>query len=105
MQHHPFAALAAAAIALGSAAPAAAQDVKAMRTRALAATCAHCHGTDGRAVGNESTRLAGLPKDHLLSLLGAFRAGQRPATVMHQLVKGYTPEQLDELAGYFAAQR
>jgi sulfide dehydrogenase cytochrome subunit len=91
--------------ALGAGAPALAQDANALRTRALAATCAHCHGTDGRAVGGEGTRLAGLPKDHLVSLLNAFRSGQRPATVMHQISKGYTPEQLDEIAAYFAAQR
>ena len=35
----------------------------------------------------------------------AFREGKKPATVMHQIAKGYTPEQIDQLAAYFAAQR
>jgi cytochrome c553 len=76
-----------------------------LRLRALAATCAHCHGTDGNAVqGQPLVHLAGLPQDHLLSQLMAFRAGQRPATIMHQITKGYSVEQLEALAKYFAAQ-
>lgn len=75
-----------------------------LHTRALAATCTHCHGTDGRAVEGESmVRLAGLPADYTLTQLMAFRSGQRPATVMHQLTRGYTPEQLEQLAKYFAS--
>ena len=35
----------------------------------------------------------------------AFRAGQRPATVMRQITLGFSPEQLDAIAGYLAAQR
>ncbi len=30
------------------------------------------------------------------------RGSTRPATVMHQIAKGYTPEQIDQLAAYFA---
>ncbi len=75
-----------------------------LQTRSLAATCAHCHGTDGRAVeGQPMIRLAGLPADYTLTQLMAFRSGQRPATVMHQLSRGYSPEQLEQLAKYFAA--
>ena len=75
-----------------------------LQARSLAATCAHCHGTDGRAVeGQPMIRLAGLPADYTLTQLMAFRSGQRPATVMHQLSRGYSPEQLEQLAKYFAA--
>jgi cytochrome c553 len=75
-------------------------------TRSLAATCAACHGTDGKAVKDAGLiGLAGRDKDYLAAQLKAFRDGTRPATVMHQIAKGYTPEQLDQLAAYFAAQR
>lgn len=78
-------------------------DPQALRTRALAATCAQCHGTDGQAVAGEAlVRLAGQPKDYLLTQLLAFRSGQRPATIMHQITRGYSPAQLDEVATYFA---
>ena len=78
-------------------------DPQRLRTRALAATCAQCHGTDGRAVEGEAlARLAGQPKDYLMTQLLAFRTGQRPATIMHQITRGYSQEQLDEVATYFA---
>jgi cytochrome c553 len=81
-----------------------AADVKQLRTRALAATCAHCHGTDGRALEGEATaHLAGMSKEYLYTQLLAFRTGQRPATIMHQITKGYSQEQLEEIAAYFSA--
>lgn len=93
------------ALLAASAAPAA-DDTARLRTRALAATCAQCHGTDGHAVAGEAmVRLAGLPQDYLLAQLMAFRSGQRPATIMHQITKGYSQEQLETLAAYFAAQK
>lgn len=87
------------ASALGQTAPT-------LNTRALAATCASCHGTDGHAVQGEAfARLAGLPKDQIVTRLQEFRDGRRPATVMHQLSKGYSNEQIEAIAAYFAAQK
>lgn len=83
-----------------------AKDPQRLRTRALAATCAQCHGTEGNAVAGEAlVHLAGMPKDYLITQLLAFRTGQRPATVMHQITRGYSQEQLEELAAFFAAQK
>jgi cytochrome c553 len=71
--------------------------------RNLAATCANCHGTDGVSVGgNES--LAGVPRAELLQKLNDFKTGKKPATIMHQLTKGYTDAQLELVATWFAAQ-
>lgn len=95
----------AALAAVATATPALAQDAKTLRTRALAATCAHCHGTDGKAVGADGIRLAGQSKEQLVRLLTAFRAGEQAATLMPQIAKGFSAEQLDAIAGYFAAQR
>ena len=94
------------ALALSMGAPAWASDAQQLRTRALAATCAQCHGTDGRAVAGEPmVALAGQQKDHLLTQLMAFRSGQRKATIMHQITRGYSAEQLEALSVYFAAQK
>lgn len=71
--------------------------------RSLAATCFTCHGTDGRSVGGVPPSLAGQNRDYLLKQLQEFRDGKRPATIMHQHAKGYTDEQLNLIAGYFAA--
>ena len=81
--------------------PTAAAD--AQYVRSLAATCFTCHGTDGRSVGGVPPSLAGQNKDYLLKQLQEFRDGKRPATIMHQHAKGYTDEQLNLIAGYFAA--
>ena len=86
--------------------PVAAQDVAALRQQALAATCANCHGTQGRAVdGAAVPGLAGMPAAYMVDQLKTFKAGTRPATVMHQLAKGYSDSQIDQLAAYFAAQK
>ncbi|MFG5408334.1 c-type cytochrome [Piscinibacter sakaiensis] len=76
-----------------------------LRTRALAATCANCHGTDGRAVSESAVPgLAGMPASYLVEQMKAFRSGARPATVMHQLAKGYSDAQIEQIAAYFAAR-
>jgi sulfide dehydrogenase cytochrome subunit len=86
--------------------PAAAQDVEALRQRALAATCANCHGTQGRAVdGAAVPGLAGMPAPYIVEQMKAFKAGTRPATVMHQLSKGFSDAQIESVAVYFAAQK
>ena len=53
--------LAAIPLALVWAAPALAQNAQALNTRALAATCANCHGTEGKAVPGASRAAAGRP--------------------------------------------
>ena len=75
-----------------------------LQTRALVASCAGCHGTDGRAVeGSSIPSLAGSSKADITMKMKAFKDGTRPATVMHQLSKGYTDEQIDRISTYFAA--
>lgn len=73
--------------------------------RNLAAACAICHGTDGRAATRDVVALAGLPREHVASQMRAFRDGTRQATVMHQIAKGYNDAQIDALAAWFAAQK
>ena len=72
------------------------------QTRVWAAACASCHGTDGRAQPGMAS-LAG--RTDLQKILLEYKAGTRPATLMHQISKGYTDEQLGQIAAYFAAQK
>ena len=101
-QEDPMKKFAIGALCAGAllAAPAWAQ--QATQARSLAATCFTCHGTDGRSVGGIPPALAGRSKADLLQALKEFKEGKRPATIMHQHAKGYTDEQLDLIAGYFA---
>jgi cytochrome c553 len=70
--------------------------------RTLAASCSGCHGPQGQGA-QAMPAIAGLPREHLAAALRAFRAGQRPATVMHQLAKGYSDDEIARLAEHFAA--
>lgn len=83
-------------------APALAQDVNAGRN--LAATCASCHGTQGRPRGPAMPPLAGMKAEVMLALLADYRSGAQAGTVMPQIARGYTDEQLRLIAAYFAAQ-
>jgi sulfide dehydrogenase cytochrome subunit len=94
--------VAGAAAGLGMA-PAHAQSV-AGTARYLAANCANCHGTDGVAKGAMPS-LAGQSRDRLAETFRAFRDGKRPATVMHQIAKGYSDAQIDAIAEHFANQK
>lgn len=91
------------AAALAVAAPlAAAQDTAG---RNLASACGICHGTTGKpAEGAPLASLAGLPREHIATQMRAFRDGKRPASVMHQIAKGYTDPQIEALAAWYAAQ-
>ena len=81
-----------------------AQDAATLYTRSLAATCANCHGTEGRTTqGSATPALAGMPRDYMLMQIKAFKDGSRSATVMDQLSKGFTDQQIESVATYFAA--
>ncbi|MEO5670160.1 MAG: c-type cytochrome [Ramlibacter sp.] len=94
--------LALAALSL-AATGALAQAPDALQARNWAAACANCHGTNGNAQGGVA--LAGMSRDEMVQKMIAFKNGSRPATIMHQLAKGYSDEQIAAIAGYFAAQR
>jgi cytochrome c553 len=87
-----------------SVAVAAAEGADTLRVAGWAATCANCHGTQGRAVeGSSVPGLAGQPSAYLAELLRAYRRGERSPTVMHQIARGYSEAQIDAIAAYFAA--
>jgi len=74
-------------------------------TRSMAATCAACHGTSGHSVTKTVEPLAGRPKERIVELMQAFKTGKKPATIMQQISKGYSDQQIEMIAGYFAAQK
>jgi cytochrome c553 len=96
MTHRLLAATLVAVPALGSA-----QEVPSART--LAGNCASCHGTAGLARGAMPS-LAGMAPDFFVEQMRRFRDGKRPATVMHQIAKGYRDEEIARLAEFFARQ-
>ena len=95
----PLALLALAAL------PALAQTPDPTHVRSWAASCANCHGTQGHAQPG-MIKLAGMPASEMMRKMGDFKNNRAPAaTVMHQLAKGYTDEQIAAIAAWFAAQK
>lgn len=71
---------------------------------ALAYTCAGCHGTDGSSVGPSSPHLAGMNAEYFVESMQEYREDERNPTIMNRLAKGYTDEQLEAMAEFFANQ-
>ena len=71
--------------------------------RNLAAQCANCHGTNGKSAA-EVPSLAGQPANVIVQKMKDYRDGKLPASIMHQLAKGYTDEQVALMADYFSKQ-
>ncbi len=42
-----------------------------------------------------------MPRDYMVTQMKAFREGTRPATVMHQITKGLTNQQIESVSTYF----
>jgi cytochrome subunit of sulfide dehydrogenase len=93
-------------LALAAGAAQAQPTAEQLQVRTLAAACAQCHGTAGKPIpGSVLPGLAGMPADYLDAQMKAFKSGARPATVMHQIAKGYSDAQIAALAAYFNAQK
>ena len=94
---------AALAAAIGIASIAAAAVASAERP-AGAASCSGCHPASAR-VTSPVPRLAGLDRAMIARAMQDFRSGQRPATVMDRIAKGFTDDEIQALAAWFGAQK
>lgn len=65
--------------------------------------CVGCHGVNGAGVGSVPG-LAGRDQAELVAQMNAFRANERPATIMGRVARGYTEAEILASAAYFARQ-
>lgn len=66
---------------------------------ALAATCANCHGTNGVSVaGNRIPLINTLTHEEIAQRMLEYKDGSRDGTIMPQIAKGYTTEQIEIIA-------
>ena len=70
----------------------------------LTASCAGCHGPDGKSPGAIPS-IAGLSAEHISVSLQEFRSGARPATVMGRHAKGYSDEDIAQIAEFLGAKQ
>jgi len=95
-------------LGLGQGSNALAQNTDATKLyhRGLAATCANCHGTDGKGLPDGGMPLINnLTSEQMLTQLKAFKSGAREGTIMPQLAKGYSDEQLEIIAKQLGKQQ
>jgi cytochrome subunit of sulfide dehydrogenase len=91
------------AAAIGGLAIAAAVTVSA-EPPAGAASCTGCHPASAR-VTSPVPRLAGLERAAIVRAMQEFRSGQRTATVMDRIAKGFTDDEVQAIAAWYATQR
>lgn len=71
----------------------------------LSYMCAGCHGTDGSSAGPSSPSIAGIDRVYFIDNMLAYKNGKRTSTIMTRIAKGYTDEQIEQMADFFAAQK
>jgi sulfide dehydrogenase cytochrome subunit len=91
--------VAAFVLTLGAAAQAAA-----LGPPAGASSCSGCHPA-GDKMSTPVPPLAGRSAAEIVTMLQAFRAGQRPATVMERIAKGFSDDEVRAIAEWYATQK
>ncbi len=91
--------LAAALLAVTSAAVQAAGDREAGRRKAL--QCQTCHGLDGLSRLPDAPHLAGQPEPYLVKSLNDYRQGSRKHDMMTIVVQPLSDQDVADLAAYY----
>ena len=68
-----------------------------------AASCTGCHAADPK-IETRVPRIAGRPAAEIVAAMEAFRSGQKPATVMDRIAKGFSDAEIRAIAEWFGAQ-
>jgi sulfide dehydrogenase cytochrome subunit len=69
-----------------------------------AASCTGCHAADPK-IETRVPRIAGRPAAEIVAAMEAFRSGQKPATVMDRIAKGFTDAEIHAIADWLGAQK
>ena len=69
-----------------------------------AASCTGCHAAKP-SVDTSVPTLAGQDANAILAAMQAYRSGQRSATVMDRIAKGFSYDEINAIAAWFGAQR
>ena len=69
-----------------------------------ASSCSGCHPASA-AVRTPVPRLIGRPAGDIVKQVQLFRTGQRPATVMDRIARGFSDAEIAAIAAWYAGQR
>ena len=68
-----------------------------------ASSCSGCHARKG--VDTAVPPLEGRTATDIVAQMQAFRTGQKPATVMDRIAKGFTDAEVEAIAAWYAQQK
>jgi cytochrome subunit of sulfide dehydrogenase len=68
-----------------------------------ASSCSGCHAN--KSVDTPVPRLIGLSPAEIEAKMLAFRAGQKPASVMNRIAKGFSDAEIKAIAAWYGAQK
>ena len=71
--------------------------------KAASATCAGCHGADGKALVPEYPNLAGQHASYITKQLTAYREGERANQLMSPMAAALSDQNILDLAAYYSA--
>jgi cytochrome subunit of sulfide dehydrogenase len=78
--------------------------VAAAEPPAGAVSCSGCHPTSSR-ITSPVPRLIGLDRAAVVRAMQDFRSGQRAGTIMDRIAKGFTDDEIQAIAAWYAAQK
>lgn len=68
-----------------------------------AVACQSCHGLDGIGVAPQFPTLAGQFPDYLVKALSDYKSGQRKNAIMAGFAANLTPQDMEDLASFYAS--
>ncbi len=71
----------------------------------LANTCNGCHGPHGNSFGPGIPTIAGNAETYIIDKMKAYRSGDAPSTIMGNIAKGYSDEEIAAMAKYISKQK
>ena len=69
-----------------------------------ASSCSGCHPAS-TSIDTPVKRLIGSKPEEIVAAVKAFRSGEKPATIMDRIAKGFTDDEIKAIADWFGAQK
>ena len=69
-----------------------------------ASSCSGCHPTS-QSVDTPVMRLVGRKPEDIVAAVKAFRSGEKPATIMDRIAKGFSDDEIKAIADWYGAQK
>jgi sulfide dehydrogenase cytochrome subunit len=69
-----------------------------------ASSCSGCHPAS-RSVDTPVKQLVGRKPEEIVAAVKAFRSGEKPATIMDRIAKGFTDDEIKAIADWYGAQK